>query len=124
MLSRDDNEMLVRVGPGTGMGEFFRLFWIPFLLSKDLVADGRPKRVRLLGENLVAFRASDNTIGLLDHACRLLRFLVSRRVLTRVIPANAGSALSAETPAGQPRDSDSNSFSSECISSRIRAAVS
>ncbi len=69
MLSRDDNEMLVRVGPGTGMGEFFRLFWIPFLLSKDLVADGRPKRVRLLGEDLVAFRASDNTIGLLDHAC-------------------------------------------------------
>jgi len=66
MLSRDDNEMLVRVGPGTGMGEFFRLFWIPFLLSKDLVADGRPKRVRLLGEDLVAFRASDNTIGLLD----------------------------------------------------------
>ena len=69
MLSREDNEMLVRVGPGTAMGEFFRLFWIPFLPSKDLVADGRPKRVRLLGEDLIAFRASDNTIGLLDHAC-------------------------------------------------------
>jgi phenylpropionate dioxygenase-like ring-hydroxylating dioxygenase large terminal subunit len=69
MLSHEDNEMLVRVGAGTGMGEFFRLFWIPFLLSKDLLAGGRPRRVRLLGEDLVAFRASDNTIGLLDHAC-------------------------------------------------------
>jgi phenylpropionate dioxygenase-like ring-hydroxylating dioxygenase large terminal subunit len=69
MLSHEDNEMLVRVGPGTAMGEFQRLYWIPFLLSKDLVADGQPKRVKLLGEDLVAFRASDNTVGLVDNAC-------------------------------------------------------
>jgi phenylpropionate dioxygenase-like ring-hydroxylating dioxygenase large terminal subunit len=69
MLSREDNETLVRVGPGTAMGKFFRLAWLPFMFSKDLVADGRPKRVRLLGEDLVAFRASDNEIGLVDHAC-------------------------------------------------------
>ena len=31
MLSREDNERLVRVGAGTPMGELFRLFWIPFL---------------------------------------------------------------------------------------------
>ena len=69
MLSHEDNETLVRVGPGTPMGEFHRLYWIPFLLSKDLVADGQPKRVRLLGEDLVAFRASDNAVGLVDNAC-------------------------------------------------------
>ena len=39
MLSQQDNETLVRVGPDTGMGSLFRLFWIPFLPSKDLVAD-------------------------------------------------------------------------------------
>jgi len=69
MLSHEDNETLVRVGLGTAMGDFLRLNWLPFLPSKDLVADGRPKRVRLLGEDLVAFRNSDNVVGLLDHAC-------------------------------------------------------
>jgi phthalate 4,5-dioxygenase len=69
MLSREDNETLVRVGPSTAMGNLFRLAWLPFMFSKDLVADGRPKRVRLLGEDLVAFRASDNKVGLVDHAC-------------------------------------------------------
>ena len=56
MLSHEDNETLVRVGPGAAMGSLFRLFWIPFLFSKDLVADGQPKRMMLLGEDLVAFR--------------------------------------------------------------------
>ena len=69
MLSHEDNETLIRVGPGTPMGEFHRLYWIPFLLSKDLVPDGPPKRVKLLGEDLVAFRASDNAVGLVDNAC-------------------------------------------------------
>ena len=58
MLSHQDNETLVRVGPDTPMGSMFRLFWIPFFFSKDLVADGQPKRVMLLGEDLVAFRDS------------------------------------------------------------------
>jgi len=69
MLSREDNERLVRVGPGTVMGNLMRLYWIPFLLSADLVADGRPKRVRLLNEDLVAFRDSEGKVGLIDNAC-------------------------------------------------------
>ena len=69
MLSREDNERLVRVGQGTPMGEFFRLFWIPFYLSKDLVADGQPKRIKLLGEDLVLFRDSENRVGLIANAC-------------------------------------------------------
>src|SRR3974377_1440532 len=69
MLSHEDNETLVRVGPGTPMGEFQRLYWIPFFLFRVSVADGQPKRVKLLGEDLVAFRASDNTVGLVDNAC-------------------------------------------------------
>jgi len=69
MLSHEDNEKLVRVGKGTPLGELFRLYWIPFLPSKDLAKDGQPKRIRLLGEDLVAFRDSEGRIGLVDQAC-------------------------------------------------------
>ena len=69
MLTREDNELLVRVGPETPMGKLMRLYWIPFLLSKDLSADGQPYRVRLLGEDLVAFRDSTGRVGLVDQAC-------------------------------------------------------
>lgn len=69
MLSREDNELLVRVGPGTPMGQFMRLYWLPILPASDLAVDGQPQRVRLLGEELLAFRDSDGRIGLVDHAC-------------------------------------------------------
>ena len=69
MLSREDNEALVRVGPGTPMGELMRLYWIPFFLGKDLARDGKPKRVSLLGEDLVAFRDSEGRVGLVANAC-------------------------------------------------------
>ena len=69
MLSQEDNETLVRVGAGTPMGELMRLYWIPFLPSRDLETDGQPQRVRLLGEELIAFRDSEGRVGLIDHAC-------------------------------------------------------
>src|SRR5882757_6150544 len=69
MLSREDNERLVRVGKGTPLGELLRLYWIPFLPSGDIVNDGQPKRIRLLGEDLVAFRDSEGRVGLVDQAC-------------------------------------------------------
>jgi phthalate 4,5-dioxygenase len=69
MLTREDNELLVRVGPDTAMGKLMRLYWIPFLLSRDVAADGAPYRVRLLGEDLVAFRDSGGRVGLVDQAC-------------------------------------------------------
>lgn len=50
MLNSQDNETLVRVGPGTAMGQLMRLYWIPFLASADVERDGQPHRVRLLGE--------------------------------------------------------------------------
>ena len=68
-MKHEDNETLVRVGPGTPAGNYFRLHWIPFYISKDLTAGGQPRRVRLLGENLVAYRSPDGTVGLVDHAC-------------------------------------------------------
>lgn len=69
MLAAEDNETLVRVGPGTPMGDWMRLFWLPFYPADGLPADGQPKRVRLLGEDLVAFRDSDGRPGLVDNAC-------------------------------------------------------
>jgi len=69
MLNRDDNELLTRVGPGTAMGALFRRHWLPFMLADELVAEAPPKRVRLLGEPLVAFRDSRGRPGLLGEHC-------------------------------------------------------
>jgi phenylpropionate dioxygenase-like ring-hydroxylating dioxygenase large terminal subunit len=69
MLSHEDNERLVRVGPGTPMGRLMRCYWLPFLAAGDVAADGTPHRVRLLGEDLVAFRTGSGRVGLIDHAC-------------------------------------------------------
>jgi phthalate 4,5-dioxygenase len=69
MLSFEDNQRLCRIGPGTPMGRLMRLYWTPFLLSRDLAVDGQPHRIRLLGEDLVAFRNSAGEVGLVDHSC-------------------------------------------------------
>jgi nitrite reductase/ring-hydroxylating ferredoxin subunit len=69
MLSKEDNERLTRVGPGTPMGELLRELWTPAVRSASLVADGAPKPFRLLGEDLVAFRATDGRVGILQKAC-------------------------------------------------------
>jgi phenylpropionate dioxygenase-like ring-hydroxylating dioxygenase large terminal subunit len=70
MLTKEDNELLTRVGPGTPMGDMMRQYWAPALLSEELPeADGRPVRVRLMCEDLVAFRDSDGRPGLLANNC-------------------------------------------------------
>ncbi len=71
MLARDDNERVTRVGPGTPMGTTMRRYWLPALLGWELPEpDGPPVRVKLLGEELVAFRDSRGRIGLLDERCQ------------------------------------------------------
>ena len=70
MLSREENQLVTRVGQGTPMGNTLRMYWIPALLSQEIPEpDGPPARVRLLGEDLVAFRDSEGRIGLLDELC-------------------------------------------------------
>jgi phenylpropionate dioxygenase-like ring-hydroxylating dioxygenase large terminal subunit len=70
MLSREDNELLTRTGPGTRMGEVFRRYWLPALLSAELAEpDGAPVRVRLLGEDLIAFRDTTGAVGLVGAYC-------------------------------------------------------
>lgn len=70
MLTHEENDMLTMTGPGTPMGDLFRRFWIPACLSEEIPsADCPPVRVKLLGENLVAFRDSNGTPGLVDAYC-------------------------------------------------------
>src|SRR6266852_2377512 len=70
MLSTEDTELLCRVGPTTPMGALIRQYWIPALVSTELPErDGAPVRVRLLGENLIAFRTTSGKIGLIQNHC-------------------------------------------------------
>jgi len=70
MLSREDNELLCRVGPGTPMGALVRQYWIPAALSSELPEpEGSPLRVRLLGESLIAYRTASGAVGLMQDAC-------------------------------------------------------
>src|SRR5688572_19779606 len=69
VLTTEDNEILCRVGPGTPMGEVMRRYWLPLMYSWELEAEGSPLRVRLLAENLIAFRTSSGSIGLIQNSC-------------------------------------------------------
>ncbi len=66
MLTHEENELMCRVGPGTAMGEFLREYWIPAFLPGELPdPDGAPLRLRLLGENLIAFHTTSGKYGMM-----------------------------------------------------------
>jgi phenylpropionate dioxygenase-like ring-hydroxylating dioxygenase large terminal subunit len=70
VLSKEDNELLCRVGPGTPMGDLMRQYWVPALISSELpVPDSDPVRTMLLGEQLIAFRDTNGKVGLLQNNC-------------------------------------------------------
>jgi phthalate 4,5-dioxygenase len=69
-MKAEHNELLTRTGPGTPMGELFRCYWQPILLSSELPGpDCPPVRVRCLGERMVAFRDTQGRLGLVDEFC-------------------------------------------------------
>lgn len=70
MVTQAENEILVRVGPGTDMGEYMRRYWHPVATSAQLPEpDGKPLRTKLLGERFVVFRDSSGKVGMLDELC-------------------------------------------------------
>ncbi len=70
MLPKEENDLITLVGPGTPLNTVMRSYWLPALLSQEIPEpDCAPVRVRLLGEDLVAFRDSEGRIGLLDEHC-------------------------------------------------------
>src|SRR3954449_285983 len=69
-MRAEQNELLTRTGPGTPMGELFRRYWLPALLAEELPEpDCPPVRVKLLSERLIAFRDTENRLGLIDEFC-------------------------------------------------------
>ena len=70
MLRKADNDMLTQVGAGSPMGDLLRRFWVPALLEEEISEpDGAPVRVRILGEDLVAFKDTNGDIGIVDAYC-------------------------------------------------------
>jgi phthalate 4,5-dioxygenase oxygenase subunit len=69
MLSPEDMELLCRVGVGTPMGELIRRYWLPAMYSWEIPPDGQPLRVRLLGEDLIAWRSTDGTASFVQDRC-------------------------------------------------------
>jgi phthalate 4,5-dioxygenase oxygenase subunit len=70
MLTREENELITRIGAGTPMGDTMRRYWIPAVLARELPEpDCPPVRVKLLGEDLVAFRDTEGRVGLLGEFC-------------------------------------------------------
>lgn len=62
-----ENAELTHVGPGTPMGELLRRYWQPVGVADEL--RDLPKRIRILGEDLVLFRDKKGTPGLLELHC-------------------------------------------------------
>ncbi len=68
MLSKEQNEALTRVGPGTPMGELLRRYWYPVAFQKDL--DEWPiKKVRLLGEDFALWKTPEGGYGIMQERC-------------------------------------------------------
>ena len=69
MLTKEENEMLTRVGSGTPAGELLRRYWLPVSVAKELTDENAAKFVRILGEDLVLFRDKSGRVGLLGDRC-------------------------------------------------------
>src|SRR4051812_14398746 len=63
----EDDALLTRVGPGTPGGEYLRRFWHPIAFSSDI--KDLPKRIKILGEDLVLFRSRAGLPGLVRPHC-------------------------------------------------------
>jgi 5,5'-dehydrodivanillate O-demethylase len=69
MLSKEENELLTRVGTGTAAGEMLRRYWWPVGFTESVTPKGPPTKVRLLGEDLVLFRDGSGRLGILGLHC-------------------------------------------------------
>jgi len=70
MLKKELNDLVTQTGPGTAMGNVFRRYWLPALLSEQLPGpDCEPVRIELLSEKMLAFRDTSGKLGLIDEFC-------------------------------------------------------
>jgi len=69
MLTKEENERMTQVGPGTPGGEFLRRYWFPVSVAAELTDENPTKFIRILGENLVLFRDKSGRVGLIEDRC-------------------------------------------------------
>ncbi len=87
MLTEEQNRLLTEVEGDAPLGHMMReRYWIPCARSENLVADGAPQHVRLIGKDYVAFRATDGRVGFFDEHC-------PHRGASLVLARNADCAL-------------------------------
>src|SRR5690606_10087448 len=71
VMTKLGNEALSRVNAGTPVGNLFRRFWLPALLSHEIEQpDSTPVRIRILAEDLLAFRDTKGKVGVISAYCR------------------------------------------------------
>ena len=96
MLTKEENDLLCRVENKAPMGELMKRHWIPVCMSEEVAEpDGAPVRLRILGEELVAFRNSEGKLGVMDGHCPHRGALLRQRL----VRAAGGS----HTTEGDPR---------------------
>ena len=69
MLSAEQNDLITRTASGTAAGNLMRRYWQPAALVDELAGNRPVKPVRLLGEDLVAFKDDKGRYGLIGRHC-------------------------------------------------------
>ena len=70
MITKEQNERLTRTGPGTPMGQVLRRYWVPAVMSAEVAEpDSPPVKVKLLCEDLIAFRDTKGRVGIVQERC-------------------------------------------------------
>ena len=70
MLTQEEDRLLTETNRGTPAGEYLRRYWLPALLGSEVAEnDCPPVRVRLMGEDLVAFRDTNGRVGIVSEKC-------------------------------------------------------
>ncbi|MSQ52677.1 MAG: hypothetical protein EXR28_12395 [Betaproteobacteria bacterium] len=117
MVSDLDNNILTQTGSGTPMGALMRRYWIPAALSTELRADGDPMRLLLLGEKLIAFRATDGKVCVMHHRC-------PHRCASLFYGRNEEGGYAASTTAGSSTRKATASTCRTCLSIRTSSTGS
>lgn len=68
MLTKEQNETLTRVGPGTPMGDYLRRYWHPIAGASEF-NENAIKPIRLFGEDLVLYKSISGMFGLMQRHC-------------------------------------------------------
>ena len=67
-MTKEQNDELTRIGPGTPMGDVLRHYWYPVALVREL-EEFPVKKARLLGEDFAVFKLPDGTYGITHERC-------------------------------------------------------